>query len=62
VGKTGKVTPVAILEPVLVGDAMVSRATLNNPGFIRALDLHIGDRVAIRRAGEIIPEIVYKVE
>jgi DNA ligase (NAD+) len=62
VGKTGKVTPVAILEPVLVGDALVSRATLNNPGFIRALDLHIGDRVAIRRAGEIIPEIVYKVE
>jgi DNA ligase (NAD+) len=62
VGKTGKVTPVAILEPVLVGDALVSRATLNNPGFIRALDLHIGDRVAIRRAGAIIPEIVYKVE
>jgi DNA ligase (NAD+) len=62
VGKTGKVTPVAILEPVLVGDALVSRATLNNPGFIQALDLNIGDRVAIRRAGEIIPEIVYKVE
>jgi DNA ligase (NAD+) len=62
VGKSGKVTPVAILEPVMVGDAQVSRATLNNPGFIEALDLHIGDRVAIRRAGEIIPEIVYKVE
>ena len=62
VGKSGKVTPVAILEPVMVGDAVVSRATLNNPGFIQALDLHIGDRVAIRRAGEIIPEIVYKVE
>ena len=62
VGKSGKVTPVAILEPVLVGDALVSRATLNNPGFIQALDLQIGDRVAIRRAGEIIPEIVYKVE
>jgi DNA ligase (NAD+) len=61
VGKSGKVTPVAILEPVLVGDAQVSRATLNNPGFIEALDLHIGDRVAIRRAGEIIPEIVHKV-
>ncbi len=60
--KTGKVTPVAILDPVLVGDAVVSRATLNNPGFIQALDLHIGDRVAVRRAGEIIPEIVYKVE
>lgn len=62
VGKSGKVTPVAILEPVLVGDATVSRATLNNPSFIEALDLHIGDRVAIRRAGMIIPEIVYKVE
>lgn len=62
VGKSGKVTPVGILEPVMVGDAQVSRATLNNPGFIRALDLNIGDRVAIRRAGEIIPEIVHKVE
>lgn len=61
VGKTGKVTPVAILEPVLVGDALVSRATLNNPGFIKALELEIGDVVGIRRAGEIIPEIVYKV-
>jgi NAD-dependent DNA ligase len=61
VGKTGKVTPVAILEPVLVGDATVSRATLNNPGFIRSLELCIGDVVGIRRAGEIIPEIVYKV-
>jgi DNA ligase (NAD+) len=61
VGKTGKVTPVAILEPVMVGDATVSRATLNNPGFIRSLELCIGDVVGIRRAGEIIPEIVYKV-
>lgn len=61
VGKTGKVTPVAILEPVMVGDALVSRATLNNPGFIKALELEIGDTVGIRRAGEIIPEIVYKV-
>lgn len=62
VGKSGKVTPVAILEPVLVGDAMVSRATLNNPAFIESLDLRIGDRVAVRRAGEIIPQIVHKVE
>jgi DNA ligase (NAD+) len=61
VGKTGKVTPVAILEPVLVGDAQVTRATLNNPGFIQALDLDIGDRVLVRRAGEVIPEIVSKV-
>jgi DNA ligase (NAD+) len=62
VGKSGKVTPVAILEPVMVGDAMVSRATLNNPGFIQALDLHLNDRVAIRRSGEVIPQIVHKVE
>lgn len=61
VGKSGKVTPVAILDPVMVGDAQVSRATLNNPGFIQALDLQIGDRVAIRRAGEIIPQVVYKI-
>lgn len=62
VGRTGKVTPVAILEPVLVGDALVSRATLNNPGFIEALDLRVGDTVAIERAGEIIPRILYKVD
>jgi len=62
VGRSGKVTPVAILEPVLVGDALVSRATLNNPGFIEALDLRVGDTVAIERAGEIIPRILYKVD
>ena len=62
VGKSGKVTPVAILEPVLVGDAMVSRATLNNPGFIEALGLEIGDTVAIIRAGEIIPCVLHKVD
>lgn len=61
VGKTGRVTPVAILEPVLVGDAVVSRATLNNPGFIEMLDLQIGDTVAIIRSGDIIPCIVHKV-
>jgi DNA ligase (NAD+) len=62
VGKSGKVTPVAILEPVLIGDAMVSRATLNNPGFIEALGLEIGDTVAVVRSGEIIPCILHKVE
>ena len=62
VGKSGKVTPVAILEPVYIGDALVSRATLNNPGFIEMLDLQIGDRVAIVRAGEIIPCILHKVD
>lgn len=62
VGKSGKVTPVAILEPVYVGDALVSRATLNNPGFIEMLDLQIGDTVAIIRAGEIIPCVLHKVD
>lgn len=62
VGKSGKVTPVAELEPVYIGDALVSRATLNNPGFIKALDLRIGDKVAVRRAGEIIPQVVHKIE
>lgn len=60
-GKSGKVTPVAILEPVMIGDAQVSRATLNNIAFIRALDLHIGDTVGVQRAGEIIPCITHKV-
>lgn len=61
VGKTGKVTPTAILEPVYIGDALISRATLNNPGFIQALNLQIGDLVAVARAGEIIPCILHKI-
>jgi NAD-dependent DNA ligase len=62
VGKTGKVTPVAILEPVMIGDALVSRATLNNPAFIEALDIQIGDTVGVIRAGDIIPCITHKVD
>lgn len=62
VGKSGKVTPVAILEPVMIGDAVVSRATLNNPGFIEQLGLQIGDTVAVIRSGEIIPCILHKVD
>lgn len=61
IGKSGKVTPVAILEPVLVGDAMVSRATLNNIAFIRALEIKIGDTVGVIRSGEVIPCITHKV-
>lgn len=60
-GRLGRVTPVAILEPVKVGDAMVSRATLNNINFIEALDLCIGDSIGIERSGEIIPKVLYKV-
>lgn len=62
VGKSGKITPVAILEPVLVGDAIVNRATLNNVGFIEALGLEIGDTVKIERAGEIIPRVMCKID
>lgn len=62
VGKSGKVTPVAILQPVFIGDALVSRATLNNPGFIEALGIEIGDTVAVIRSGEVIPCILHKVE
>jgi DNA ligase (NAD+) len=62
VGKSGKVTPVAILEPVMLGDAQVSRATLNNPGFIEMLDIQIGDMVHVIRSGEVIPVITHRVE
>lgn len=61
-GRSGRVTPTAILEPIMIGDKKVSRATLNNPGFIEALDLRIGDTVAVRMAGCIIPEISHKVD
>lgn len=62
VSKSGRVTPVAILEPVVIEDAVVTRATLNNPAFIEALGLAIGNRVAVIRAGSIIPCILHKVE
>jgi NAD-dependent DNA ligase len=62
VGKSGKVTPVAILKPIMIGDKLVSRATLNNPGFIEMLGLCIGDTVGVILGGEIIPCITHKVE
>lgn len=62
VGRTGVVSPVAILEPVSVGDAMVSRATLHNMEYIRGLGLEIGCRVEIIRSGEIIPRLVGRVD
>ncbi len=60
--RTGRITPVAILEPVMLGDALVSRATLNNIAFIEQLDIQIGDTVHIIRAGDIIPCITHKIE
>jgi DNA ligase (NAD+) len=60
-GKSGKVSPVAILEPVKIGDAIISRATLNNINFIRALDLHIGDLIGVIRSGDIIPKVTHKI-
>lgn len=61
-GKTGKVTPVAILEPVEIEGAMVSRATLNNVGFIESLGIEIGNYVQVERSGGIIPRIICKAD
>jgi len=58
VGRTGKLTPVAELEPVLLAGTTVKRATLHNEDQIRRLDARVGDRVLIQKAGEIIPEVV----
>lgn len=58
VGRTGAVTPVANLEPVLLAGTVVKRASLHNADIIASLDLHIGDNVYVEKGGEIIPKIV----
>ncbi len=58
VGRTGVLTPTAILEPVLLAGSTVGRATLHNQDFISQLDIRVGDTVTIRKAGDIIPEVI----
>ena len=62
VGRTGKITPNAVLEPVRVAGSLVQRATLHNEDFIKDKDLKIGDYVVIRKAGDVIPEVVRPVK
>lgn len=61
VGRSGVVSPVALLEPVVIGEATVSRATLHNMKYIQDLDLEIGCLVEVVRAGEIIPRVLRRI-
>jgi len=58
VGRTGSLTPMAILEPIVVAGSKISKTTLHNEDFVREKDLKIGDKVIIQKAGDVIPEVV----
>ena len=62
VGRTGALTPVAIFEPVILAGTTVSRASLHNQDIISQLDIRLGDTIIVRKAGEIIPEVVKSVK
>ena len=62
VGRTGAITPMAILEPVVVAGSKISKTTLHNEDFIKEKDLKIGDTVIIQKAGDVIPEVVDSIK
>ena len=61
VGRTGAITPVAVFDPIILAGTSVSRATLHNQDFISEKDIRIGDVIRVRKAGEIIPEVLMSV-
>ena len=62
VGRTGQVTPNAVLEPVRLAGSVISRATLHNEAYVKEKDIKIGDIVAIRKAGDVIPRVEYSLK